>query len=146
ADTLRDLPERSAEQLDLLITVQTEIRDLRQSLAQPGWPRSANLLGDAYRSRARTRARRARARTADLLQAIAAYAQAWQAVPPGHDDQLTFAIDLANTLMELPERSAEQLELLVALGTGIRDRQRNVEDPAWPRSANLLGDTYRSRA
>jgi hypothetical protein len=147
ANTLMDLPERSGEQLDLLIAAQTEIRDLRQDAQDPGWPGSADLLGDAYRARAQTKADTdSEARTADLTQAIAAYAQAWQAVPPGHDDQLTFAIDLANTLMELPELSAEQLELLIALGTGIRDRQRNVEDPAWPRSANLLGDTYRSRA
>ena len=145
ANTLRDLPGRSAEQLELLITAQAEIRDRRRSADEPSWARSANLLGDAYRERAESRADQA-AREADLALALAAYTQAWEAVPPGHDDRLVFAIDLADTLRDLPGRSAEQLELLITAQAEIRDRRRSADEPSWARSAHLLGDAYRERA
>jgi hypothetical protein len=145
ANTLRDTAERSAEQRELLITVQTEIRDRRRDGADPSWPTSANLLGDAYRERAQSR-EDGGAREQDLALALAAYTQAWQAAPPDHEQRLTFAIDVADTLMDLPGRSAEQLELLITAQTEIRDRMHGAGDPEWIRAENLLGDAYRERA
>ena len=49
-----------------------------------------------------------------------------------------FAIDLANTLRDLPVRSAEQLELLIASQGEVRDRRRSAGDPSWPLVTNLL--------
>ena len=145
AEMLRDLPTRSAEQLELLIAVQTEIRDRRRGEDDPGWPVSADLLGDAYRERAESRSDPA-AREEDLALALAAYTEAWDASSRRHDNLLDLAIDLADALMRLAARSAEQLELLIAVQTEIRDRRRAAGDPGWPVSADLLGRAHRERA
>ena len=146
ANMLRDIPARSAEQVELLITAQAEIRRRRRSMGDPGWPMSANLLGEAYEERAGTHGDDADARAQDLALALAAYSEAWRAVPPGHDNRLDFAIGLANALRELPSRSADQLDLLVAAQAEILDYRRSGDDPAWPMSANRLGDAYDERS
>ena len=98
ANALLWLPTRSAEQLDLLITAQAEIRDRRREADDASWPQAANLLGGAYRERAGIRTDAGPAEE-DLALALSTYSEAWEAVPPGHEYHLRLAVGLANTLV-----------------------------------------------
>ena len=145
ADTLLSLPGRSDHQLEELISLQTEILARRRETSDPTWPVSANLLGDAYSQRAIRRDDEAE-RDQDLRLALTACRDALAATTPTDDRWLTFAIDVANTLLSLPERSDHQLEELISLQTEILARQRTIHDDQLPVVANLLGTAYRERA
>jgi tetratricopeptide (TPR) repeat protein len=111
-----------------------EILTIRREREDPAWPQSANLLGDAFRERA------------DLELALDAYRQALHATAVGREERLTYAIDLANALRALPLRSGQQLDELIGVQDEILTVRREREDPAWPQSANLLGDALGERA
>ena len=67
------------------------------------WPRSARLLGDAYRERARGRPDgAAEAAAADLALALDVYVEAWNATPAEHEECLRklAALELAIELAE----------------------------------------------
>jgi len=145
ANTLLALPTRTPAQLDRLIALQREIVDLWRAADDPGWAASSKVLGDALRAKADL-ARDAEGRRAGLEAALAAYQDALDAAPTGHEHRLTFVIDAASTLLALPTRTAEQLDRLIALEREIVDLRRAAEDPAWVPSANLLGDALRERA
>ena len=145
ANTLRALEDRADQEIEELVSLQTEILARRRETNSPTWPVSANLLGDAYSQRAMRRDDEVE-RDQDGRLALAAYCDALAATTPTGNRWLTFAIDVANTLLSLEDRAEDELEELIILQTEILARRRETRDPTWPVSANLLGDAYRERA
>ncbi|WP_433610638.1 hypothetical protein ACQP2P_41840 [Dactylosporangium sp. CA-139114] len=146
ADALRELPDRSAEQVELLIEAQTEVRDRKLAAGDPGWVLAESLLGDAYGERAGHRSEDDPARAADLGAARACYQRTWEAAPEDDSLRLTYAADLADALHALAQPSAAELDLLISAQTEVRDRSRAAGSASWPRAAGLLGDALGARA
>jgi hypothetical protein len=145
ANALRMLPERSAGELDRLIELQGEIAATRRARGDEGWSESVNLLGDAHRDRSERREDPGEG-LADLRRAVEAYEEAVAATPVGHERRLLYAIDLANALIALPERSPGELDRLIELQQEITTGRRDRGDADWTGSLKLLGDAHRERA
>lgn len=145
ANALNSLPERSDDELDEMIGVQEELMSWYLEAGNPGWPQAANLIGDAYRERAR-RQSDATLAEADLRRALIGYREALAGTTAESENRIVFARDFANALIALDKRTDGQLEELIAVQGEVVKLSREAGQDTWPVAANLLGDAYRERA
>jgi hypothetical protein len=144
---LRLLRHRSPTLVMEQIAVQTEIVARLRQHEETNWPLAVNLLGDAYLERAEhLKDSGPGERVEALARALEAYGTALDATPPDSESWLTYAIDLANCLLELDRRSAAELGRLIDLQREITLRRRKLDDPDWLASARILGDAYFDRS
>jgi tetratricopeptide (TPR) repeat protein len=141
ANTLLGLAQRTAVELDALITAQSAILAEQRALAVEHWPIAAKLLGDAYRERAARDER-----TEDRIEALAAYRLALSGTSPDDDFRMVCTIEVANALIALKRRTDVETDELITLQREILDHRRAAGDARWPRVANVLGDIYMTRA
>lgn len=145
SNTFRELDDRSDEELDQSIAIQSELVELRRASDDEGWSYSLNLLGDSYRARAK-RQTDPDAKEAGLREALGAYRDSLNSVGVEHKDRETFLIDFSNTLRELRSRTPEELDELIDAQEQLLARFWQAGNPRWPQAVNLLGDAYREHA
>jgi hypothetical protein len=145
AGALLTLDVRSPAELDELVEVQDLILELRRSAGDPGWPQQINLLGAAYKERSELAERSSEERVEDMTRSLAAYREALAATPMGDSNRLFFAADLANCLLDLEDRSDDQLDELVEAQLEVCRLRREVEAEHLPGSLNFLGRAYKER-
>jgi hypothetical protein len=143
ADALFTLENRAAPEVDELIDLQQRLLELRRTMGDPLWPQALNLLGDCYRERALLKGEEGEE---DMARSLAAFREGLAAVPPGSQLRLPFAVDFANALFELDERSPIQIEELIAAQGEVVELRRQADEEEWPVSARLLGAALRLRA
>ena len=135
--------EATADSVNALLGRLRQATEMTSSDAT-SWPVRLSALGLVYRERAERRG--IAVEIEDLENAVNFYSRALEATPADSDDRLDRAMDLADALWDVRQRSNSQTETLVVVQEEIVRLRRDKDDPWWVQSVNLLGDAFRERA